>query len=194
MRFHCRASLTKAASSQDWALGSTSQSKGRSACIPTGKHTHTYTSKQCDVHASLIQLLFTLIPHVLQFHSEPPQQQDGEHRPPPEPSHEVQRVHQELVPERVLGPGGARAALLPLLIGGVLWGTRIFSSVVPSGWSELANTIREEISLKISFYLRNMKQDMIMLKDLLHTFGQVSTAEIKVVLHSRSTFNCAVVL
>lgn len=35
---------------------------------------------------------------LLQFYREPPEQPDGEHRSPPEPPHEVQRVHQELVP------------------------------------------------------------------------------------------------
>lgn len=55
-----------------------------------------------------------------QFHSQPAQQQDGERGPPPQPPHQVRRVHQELLPGRLLGSGGARAALLPLLLGGVL--------------------------------------------------------------------------
>lgn len=58
--------------------------------------------------------------HVLQFNGKPPQQQDREHCSPTEPPHEVGRVHQELVPGRVVGAGGARAALLSLLVGGIL--------------------------------------------------------------------------
>lgn len=60
------------------------------------------------------------IPLVLQFYSKPPQQQDREHCSPPEPPHEVKCLHQELVPQWVLGSGGTGAALLSLLIRGIL--------------------------------------------------------------------------
>lgn len=56
----------------------------------------------------------------VQLYSEPAQQQDRERGPPPQPPHQVRRVHQELSPGRVLGSGGAGAALLSLLLGGVL--------------------------------------------------------------------------
>lgn len=46
-----------------------------------------------------LEFLMTFLIRFSQFHSEPPEQQDREHRPPSEPPHEVRCVHQELVPE-----------------------------------------------------------------------------------------------
>lgn len=120
---HFRAYLTKAAYSKAWAQDSTSQSRARSACILTGKVTFTLTKDKGKHIRTAFSVIYVLIrPCLLQFHNKPLQQQDAEHRPALEPPHEVGCVHQELLPERVLGSGGARAVLLPLLVRGVLWG------------------------------------------------------------------------
>lgn len=65
-------------------------------------------------------VFFPKLPYRLQFYSEPLQQQDGEHRSASEPAHEVRRLHQELLPDCVLGAGGAGAALFSLLARGIL--------------------------------------------------------------------------
>lgn len=129
---HFRASLTKVAYSKDWVPDTTSQSKDRSACIHTGKvitddidlnitNKNNQTTAVHYIHP-LLTTTFHCYPRLFQFYSEPTKQQDREHRSSSEPSHEVGCVHQELVPEWILGSGGAGAALLSLLVRRVLWG------------------------------------------------------------------------
>lgn len=57
-----------------------------------------------------------------QRYGEPVQQQNGEHRSSPQPSHEIQHVHQEFVPEWILGSGGAGVSVFPLFPWRVFWG------------------------------------------------------------------------
>lgn len=99
-------------------LDSTLQLRATSAYFLTGT-----TALLLDFSLVCVTCYNSTFSRVFQFLRQPEVQRDEKHRPPPERTDQIGHVHPQLVLRRVLGPGGDRAAVLPLHSWEILWGT-----------------------------------------------------------------------